>query len=237
MYSKLTIENDAAIKRFSHTRRFKIALDMLKLEFGESVLDYGTGDGYFLISLKNKNSKAKAFGYEPVSEMFDNLLANLRDSNYLDEVQVFQSLDSLLDMHFEKITCFEVLEHLDRNLQKNALQNMKKMLRQDGLLLISIPIEVGFSSLIKNVLRIILGQEHDARNLTNIIKSFLCIHIERESSPYISSHIGFYFHDLEKIFLEEGLLIKQIVYSPFKYWGSIVNSQIFYILSVRRGEE
>lgn len=176
MYSKLTIENDAAIKRFSHARRFNVALDMLKFEFGESVLDYGTGDGYFLILLKNKNSEIKAFGYEPGSEMFDHLLANLRNSNYLDGISVFQSLDGLLDMQFEKITCFEVLEHLDKNLQKNALRNMKKMLRQDGLLLISIPIEIGFSSLIKNVLRIILGQKHDATNLTNIIKSLLAYH-------------------------------------------------------------
>jgi len=168
--------------------------------------------------------------------MFDQLLSNLRDSNYSDKILVFQSLAVLIDMQFEKITCFEVLEHLDKSLQKKALRNMKKMLRQDGLLLVSIPIEVGFSSLIKNALRIILGQTHDATNLTNIAKSFFGIHLERESSPYISSHMGFYFHDLEKIFLEEGLVIKQKVYSPFKHLGSIVNSQIFYALSVKKKE-
>lgn len=231
MYSKLTIESDSAIKRFSHGRRFEIALDILKLGVDNSLLDYGTGDGYFLISLKNRSPQVKAYGYEPVSEMYDQLLINLRDNNYPEGISLFQSLDALLNMQFEMITCFEVLEHLDIDLQKTALQNMKKMLRQDGLLLISVPIEVGFSSLVKNALRIILCQKHKSTNLANVIKSLFGIVIKREDSPYISSHIGFYFTDLEKIFKEEDLIIRQKFYSPFKYFGCLVNSQIFYVLS------
>ena len=200
------------------------------------ILDYGTGDGYFLISLRNKVSEVKIFGYEPATKMFNQLLVNLRDNPNSDGILAFQSLAALIDMRFEKITCFEVLEHLDKSLQKKALRNMKKMLRQDGLLLISVPIEVGFSSLIKNALRIILSQTHDATNLSTITKSFFGSHIERKSSPYISSHMGFYFHDLEKIFLEEGLVIKQKAYSPFKYFGALLNSQIFYTLSVKEKE-
>ena len=138
--------------------------------------------------------------------MFDQLLANLHKNSYSNDISVFQSLDVLLNMHFEEITCFEVLEHLDKNGQKSALQNIKRMLRKDGVILISIPIEIGLSSLIKNGLRIITRQSHDAANLRNIIKSFLGLAVVRKASPYISSHIGFDFRDLESVFLEEGLL-------------------------------
>jgi 2-polyprenyl-3-methyl-5-hydroxy-6-metoxy-1,4-benzoquinol methylase len=233
MYSKLTVDNNSAIKRFTHNRRFALAIDLLNCNACNSVLDYGTGDGYFLISLKNKCPNVVAFGYEPEFSMFEQLLSNLHYSNCVDKISVLQSLDELSGKKFERITCFEVLEHLDKNMQKKALQNMKKFLKQDGLLVISIPIEVGFSSLIKNILRLILGQKHDATNMKNIIKAFWGIPIERESLLYIPSHIGFNFHDLEKIFLEEDLIVAQKYYSPFKYFGSIINSQVFYLLSVK----
>ena len=231
MYSKLTIKNRSAIKRFSHSRRFKVALDILNLENGETALDYGAGDGYFISSLAVKYPQANIIGYEPVKDMFDQLAFYLHSNNINVGCSIVQKLDDLSNNSIDKITCFEVLEHLDDELQRVAIDNMMRLLKRDGLILISVPIEVGLSSLIKNLIRLIIRQPHGRTNIRNIIKSVFGIPIERERIPYIYSHLGFYYFDLERTLAEEGLIIKQKIYSPFKWLRGIVNSQIFYVLS------
>ena len=55
IYSNLTIKNRSFFKRFSHNKRFQKALELVSLNDESSVLDFGTGDGYFLSLLREKN--------------------------------------------------------------------------------------------------------------------------------------------------------------------------------------
>jgi hypothetical protein len=64
-YSNLTTQHPSALKRFSHTQRFQRALALLDVHDGESVLDYGTGDGYFLQLLRCQYPHCDLWGYEP----------------------------------------------------------------------------------------------------------------------------------------------------------------------------
>src|SRR3954454_13172518 len=47
-YAALTTASRNPIKRFSHLRRFEIAMRLLALDGSDSIFDYGTGDGYVL---------------------------------------------------------------------------------------------------------------------------------------------------------------------------------------------
>ena len=231
MYSKLTIENRSAIKRFSHSKRFKVALDILDLVEDDTLLDYGTGDGHFILSLSLKCPGVKIVGYEPVEEMFNQLVSSLKENESSSSVSVIQKLESLSENSFDKITCFEVLEHLSDEMQRVAIGNIKLLLKKDGLVFISVPIEVGLSALVKNLIRFAIGQSHRGTNFLDVIKSVFGIRVKRENAPYVNSHLGFYYFNLEKIFFEEGLIIKQKIYSPFNWLRGIINSQVFYILS------
>ena len=68
-YTELTTSNKNLIKKFSHTKRFLIALKILNLKSNDKFLDIGTGDGYFL-KLVNKKKIKKIVGYEPNNRLF-----------------------------------------------------------------------------------------------------------------------------------------------------------------------
>ncbi len=231
MYSKLTIENKSAVKRFSHSKRFQIAQDILDLKDGQAMLDYGTGDGHFILSLAARYPLASIVGFEPVDTMYNQLVLTMQKNNALNVLTVLKTLDDLPNHSFDKISCFEVMEHLDNEMQRVAFENIKRLLKKNGSLFVSVPIEVGFSSIIKNILRLILRQPHMRTNFLNIARSFLGLHIEREKKPYVNSHVGFYYFNLERTFSEEGFIIRQKIYSPFKFLRGFLNSQIFYVLS------
>jgi len=224
VYSNQTINNSSFIKRFSHNKRFQNTIKLLSPKNDDKILDYGTGDGYILNQLYNKNIYCEIIGYEP----FENkeLLINYKNHK---TIKIINSVKDI-STKFNKISCFEVLEHLTEKNQEIELQQMSKLLEENGKIIISVPLEKGISSLLKNIIRILLKQQHSNTNYSTIIKSLFGIKFDRGSNKYISNHIGFYYNDLEMIFKKVNLKIEKRLFSPINLFSSILNSQVFYIL-------
>ncbi len=106
-------------------------------------------------------------------------------------------------------------------------------MEDNGTIIISVPIEKGLSSLLKKIIRILLNQQHPNTSFKTIIKSFLSINFDRGNESYLHSHMGFYYNDLENIFDKVELSIHRKLFSPIKFLGPLINSQIFYILKKR----
>jgi len=222
MYSQQTFQNPSFIKRFSHNKRFYISLKLIAPKDNDHILDYGTGDGHILHLLRQLNSKSTLYGFEPIKQV------------HLDEknIKIYNNINSI-NSTFNKICCFEVMEHLTYENQKKELHNIKSLLNDHGRVILSIPIENGLSSLFKNIIRLILRQEHSNTSLATILKSLFSITIDRGNNDYIESHIGFYYKDLENLFEEADFTIERKLFSPFNFLNSFLNSQIFYILKVK----
>lgn len=227
-YSELTVESPSLLKRFSHSKRFEVALELLALECNDEILDYGTGDGFMLKKLLTGNPQT-IVGYEPLESQYQQL-KQFVDRHQLGNVTIIDDLNRIETHRFDKICCLEVLEHLTEHNQLIALRNIKSLLKRGGLLVVSVPIEVGMSALLKNVVRLLLGQEHQNATILNIAKSCFGLKIGRGREAYICSHVGFDYHDLEKVLVSEGYRIKRRRFSPLKGLGGFVNSQIFYVL-------
>jgi len=221
MYTEQTVKNPSFIKRFSHNRRFGLSLNLINPKDNDNILDYGTGDGYILTQLHKINSNCKLSGFEPIQKV-----------NIDKNIKIYDNVDNIHST-FNKICCFEVMEHLTYENQKKELNNMKSLLDEDGILIISIPIENGLSSFFKNIIRILLKQKHPNTSFSTIFRSLFSISINRGNNDYILSHIGFYFKDLENVFNEVNLKIEKKRFSPFVFTKSILNSQIFYILKTK----
>jgi SAM-dependent methyltransferase len=234
MYEELTIKNRSALKRFSHHRRFLIAMDLLDVQVGERVLDYGTGDGHTLRAILNRNPQCEVFGYEPVPSMYEELREAFKEDPLRNEIQIASELKELPKGYFDKVCCLEVMEHLTEANQREALRNIADLLRDDGKSVISVPIEVGFASLAKNAARTVLGQRDEQTDLKNIVKSLFGLPIERADSDYIYSHMGFYYPDFEAVVTSEGFSILVKEFSPFSMMRGFLNSQVFYIVSPGR---
>jgi len=228
MYSDLTTNNPSFLKRFSHARRFDLALELLAVDGEDNILDYGTGDGFMLRKLHSR-TRGRIVGYEPMEDRFVQLQEAVRDIPG-DRVSVSDDPCHLTMGRFDKICCLEVLEHLNEDGQRSVLSSIDSLLEDAGLVVVSVPIEVGVSGLLKNLARWVLGQKEPEAGAMNILKSFLGMKIDRRGAPYILSHIGFDYHALKRLFPSTGFRIRKVCYSPFKGLGRFLNSQVFFVL-------
>jgi len=227
-YKNHTVFSNSFIKRFSHQGRFKKALSLIgSSEEKQSILDFGTGDGYFIDLLNQEKHNLNIYGYEPVEYMFNQI--EVSNTN----INLIKNLEEVSNKTFDFITCLEVLEHFDKKDQHKLIQEIKDKLKPNGKIIISVPIEVGFSSLLKNITRVILRHLEKDTSFKNIFRAFFALPIKRSKTDmYISSHIGFNYKKLEEVFAQENLIIKKRDYSPLKLFKAYINSQVFYVLQL-----
>ena len=218
-YADLTYNAKNPLARFSHRKRLKISVSMLANTGVRSLLDFGCGDGKFLKELQKENSKINLLGYEPVMEIEEGIGVN-----------IISSL-SKINQKFDCITCFEVLEHFNAKEQLTLLNQIKKMVKKGGVVIISVPVEISLPSLVKNMRRYI--RSGDYKIIKEMNAAFFGKYKEslRNKEGYIFSHIGFSHKRLEAIFEREFLSFSK-EYSPFSMMPYHFNSQVFYKLKV-----
>ncbi|WP_434037619.1 methyltransferase domain-containing protein [Formosa sp. 4Alg 33] len=223
VYSEYTYNSKNVIARFSHRKRFSIAIKLVLEKEFNSILDYGAGDNKFLTELNLKRDNLNLFAFEPIMEITPP-----------ENIQVFRTLTEFENKKFDVITCFETLEHFNECSQSLMLKEFSDRLNTDGKVIISVPIEIGFVSLIKNMRRVTIG-EHSYKYVRNSIKCFFGKQIPeiRNLDGFIDSHLGFNHKRLEKLMLKY-FQITKIENSPFKSLSDQFNSQVFYILEKKK---
>ena len=229
-YSEQITKSPSLIKRFSHNKRFDIALDLLSITQDDDILDYGTGDGFMLRKLLSKNPRS-VVGYERFHDTKD--LNDILNSTACSNVKIINDMRSIKDRLFDKVYCLEVLEHVTEENQIFILKEIKSILKSNGVVIISVPIEVGISGMIKFILRFFLRQSHQNSSLKNAIKSLFGIKINRGEDEYICTHVGFDYRDLEKTITGAGYKVKEKSFSPFRSLKWFINSQVFFVLELK----
>ena len=231
-YKDKTIDSNFFLKKFSHLRRFNIAINLLHFNKNDFFLDYGTQDGYLISKIINNLDQPKILvGYEPVSLEFKKLDQKLK-ANDKNNIFFSSELNLIINKYpkFNKISCLEVLEHMTPSKQDEILKEISELLEKNGKIVISVPIEIGVASFLKNIIRYFIGQKHEGSTLVNIFKSLFGMKILRQESNFINSHIGFNYKELEKLIYKNNFIIYKKIYSPFTLIGAFLNSQVFYVL-------
>ncbi len=219
VYSDYTYNSRNPLVRFSHRKRFLTAVNFILKENFKNLLDYGAGDGHFLKEVSKIKTDIELTGFEPVMYNMDS-----------EKIKYYSDLEGIKGQKYDVISCFEVLEHFNSVNQKEILGNIYNLLSDDGVVIISVPIEIYFPSLIKNIIRI-RYTKLDFKYIRNIFKAAFAIDIPeiRNEEEYITTHLGFNHKKLEVLF-EENFKIIQKKNSPLKYFPVIANSQVFYKL-------
>ena len=81
-YEHQTINAKFFFARFSHRKRLKISVNLVKKFFqGQSItlIDYGCGDGFFLDQLSKIFPHSNLIGYDPYSEITNNNFTLVND--------------------------------------------------------------------------------------------------------------------------------------------------------------
>jgi len=223
-YSNLTNKSNIFFKRFSHnSRHIRCASIVKELKF-RNFLDFGTGDGQLFQYLKIKKNK-KYFAYEPYKKMY---LQFEKNRGRLKRVSLIKNKNKLKKNFYDLVVINEVLEHLPDKKLIEVIKIIKFIAKKNSTIIISVPIEVGFSSLFKNFIRFLFDSKHEGLTFNNLIKSFFSKKINRGNKKYFKSHIGFNHYELKKI-LDNHFLIKYKSYTPFALLKDFFNSQIFFI--------
>jgi SAM-dependent methyltransferase len=193
------------------------------------LLDFGCGDGRFLNMLSCTNiGGGILIGFEPYMESIPgnpaDILRNWEEVEYRGP--------------FDYITCFEVLEHLGVTSLPEALQRMESVLTDDGLLVVSVPIEKGFPSVVKNISRKFDSRRKNKKiySMKTILSACLGKPLPLFRQGEYLGHLGFYYTDLESILMQHFDMIERS-FSPFSCFGSNLNSQVFYKLKKKSVHE
>ena len=111
---------------FTINRKIKL---VSKFHKNGNLLDFGCGTGEFLKTGKKKGWNVT--GYEPTKDAYEGMDQSIKSDivSSLDEIQ--------LKKHFHVITLWHVLEHISD--LRTTIQQLKKMLRPDGVLVIAVP--------------------------------------------------------------------------------------------------
>lgn len=218
------------LRRFSHRVRLGKSIAAAKPLFGKhdgSALDYGCGDGKFLNEIQSQSgSRLRLLGFEPFTESIGE--NNVRIEKNWEDVLSYVSQNGKFDCIF----CFEVFEHFTAELQADTIDKLLAILKPDGAVVMSVPIETGFPALVKGAIRRYKSDDY-TRNMyswKNIFRAVMGKPTERHFKwPDYLEHAGFRHKELEQR-LRQRFLIDQKWYSPIGTPFSNLNSHVFYRL-------
>ncbi|MCC7373824.1 MAG: methyltransferase domain-containing protein [Verrucomicrobiales bacterium] len=155
-YARKQVGSRSRLISWSHGARFRIGLELSEGFAGKRVLDYGCGDGMYLALLMGSGSPpSKAVGAEVAKDLIE---SNRRRFGGVPGLE-FCTTESLRGAGvaggFDAVVCMEVLEHLPD--LDAYLDEFDRLLAPGGTLLISVPVETGLSTVIKQAVRTING--------------------------------------------------------------------------------
>lgn len=231
-YRKQTYNNKSKLKKISHSSRFNKSLNYLTNLYSKkkiNLLDFGCGDGYFL-SLVHKNKKSwKLSGYDPNVKAVSEMKKLFHKSNTRN-IKVFSNFN-LIKNKYDVVTCFETLEHFNETMQLFLIDQIKSRVKPNGLILISVPIEIYLSGFLKGIYRYLINQKNNRASLKNLFKLLFNLEIKRKkTNKYISSHVGFDYLKLIKLLEDNKFNIIKKFYTPFVFFGPLLNSQVFLVI-------
>jgi len=136
---------------WSHRRRYRVALDVIRGLRPTKLLDYGCGDGTLLAMLAEQPAIPVAIGAEVDRSQLDDCRARLSGCTNLKFVLVDELRHSGHQCSYDVIVCTEVLEHVIE--VDSVLEHFDELLRPRGHLVISVPVETGLPLIIKQAAR------------------------------------------------------------------------------------
>jgi 2-polyprenyl-3-methyl-5-hydroxy-6-metoxy-1,4-benzoquinol methylase len=234
---------------WSHRRRFALARELAAGHAGGALLDYGCGDGTF-IGLAY-DSFAESVGADIDTEQVRGCSERL---GTLPHVR-FLPIDALRTAehreHYDVIVCMEVLEHCPADVQPGVLDDLNRVCRPGGRVIISVPIEIGATLILKQAVRAaaaaggLTEYAHRERyRLPEFVRMVLAGSTSRIDRPVTTAtapsgatvrfhgHKGFNWHLLEPL-ISQRFAIERRLYSPVPMTRQWLNSQVWFVCRKR----
>ena len=243
-YAKKQILCKDRVVSWSHRSRFDFGCELVEQYAGGRFLDYGFGDGTFLAMVSHLFDRA--VGVDPdekqVAECTERF-AGIRDLSFLAVDQISGNEHT---GQYDLIVCMEVMEHCLPDILERVLNDLRRLVKADGTVIISVPVEIGPTLLSKQLLRRAAALRNlgdykyfEKYSLRDFLKMFFAgkkSSIERpiyfadnrlRTRPF-HGHKGFNWRAL-KLMIEKKFLVERMEFSPVGWSRGYFSSQAWFI--------
>jgi 2-polyprenyl-3-methyl-5-hydroxy-6-metoxy-1,4-benzoquinol methylase len=234
-YSQRLLQQGSHLTRLAHHSRFDSVLGAIAGVQYNLALDYGCGDGWLLKTAYEQNLIKAGLGVEIDPQMisaFEQTCINLPQLQVCQPQELAQKISP---QSCDLILCTETLEHVGE--PEKILDDMLHYSKSGATMVISVPIEIGPSLLLKQLGRYFANrngnygyeryrfQELFSAAILWDVKSFPSSHTMDIS---LKSHKGFDYRNIDKL-LQEKVVIEKKFASPFPWMGNLMNSTMIWI--------
>ena len=223
-YEQKQILSRSRVVAWSHGARFKMARTLVGPYAGKDLLDYGCGDGTFLKSVSDLFPHATGVDIAP---------SQVEDCRHRIPNHRFALVNEIADT-FDVVTCMEVLEHCTPEVVNQILSKLASLLKPGGACVISVPVEVGATLIVKQAVRRIAGwrgigdykwtEGYSSSDLITMIFANERSKIPRTQYDGLYTHKGFNWLALESE-IGKTFRIRERHFSP----SSIFRSQVWFV--------
>jgi SAM-dependent methyltransferase len=238
-YYKKQLECKSRVIAWSHRSRFDMALRLMG-PGPRKLLDYGCGDGIFLATASGR--VVEGHGADITPDQIEDCRVRLASKGNLRFFTVPELAGPNHDGAYDVVTCMETLEHCTEPIVEVVLGDLVRLCAAGGRVIISVPIEIGPSFLLKQAIRTLAGwrglsdyrtyEPYSIRNAIKMIFAGPSTYIERPvygdpSSP-THSHYGFNWRRLRSRVVDH-LEIERTLFTPVGLLGGWVSSQAWFV--------
>ncbi|MDJ1183665.1 class I SAM-dependent methyltransferase [Roseofilum casamattae] len=234
-YSERLLQQGNTLTRVAHRSRFQAVLNVLGDRKYSRALDYGCGDGWLLRVAYEQGAIESGFGIDIAPEMIAASQETLKDIPGFQLGFPPDTTTLISPQSLDLVFCTETLEHVCD--PEAVLDTVLPLCQPNATLVISVPIEVGPSLLVKQTGRYLAnlkgGYGYERYTPSELFsaailwdcKSFPSSHADRLS---YRAHKGFDYRDLEAL-LQEKIAVEKKLFSPFPMMGSLFNSTAIWV--------
>ncbi len=241
-YARKQIFCPSRVVAWSHGSRFALARSLVLPRAGGRLLDYGCGDGTFIamVHASFRESLGVDVDFEQLQACRDRLGA-LSGVSFDLTSTVAQRREAT--RRWDVITCMEVLEHCLEDDRRRIVVELRGLVAADGLVVISVPIEIGPSLAGKQFFRALAGlrrlgdyqfrERYGPLELARAVVGARTARVGYEghgpAGPYrYYGHKGFDYRTLEEE-IAAVMKISRRIFTPLRWAGPLMNSQVWFV--------
>lgn len=240
-YARKQLYCPSRVVAWSHGRRFRLAVRLAGERAGGRLLDYGCGDGTFVALVHDRFAEVVGADLD-AGQIVDcrTRLAHLANARFV----VTSSLGPDHAGSYDVVSCMEVLEHTVDDERRRVLAELARLVKHDGRLVISVPIEIGTALIGKQIVRALAAwrrhgdyrhrETYSPRELaaaafgrTGLARATYTVERPEGSSTYCG-HKGFDWRALSRE-LHERFVVERRLFSPMPLAGPLLNSQVWFV--------
>ncbi len=233
----------SGIIAWSHSSRFRIGLKLIG-KAPRNLLDYGSGDGTFLVMASDRIGEGWGADISPVQvEDCQKRLVSIPNLHF-STIDVLR--DGTHDGKYDIVTCMETLEHCTAASVEIVLRDLARFVSPGGRVIISVPIEIGPTFLLKAVVRKAAArrglsdyshyEHYKFRDALRMMTAGRAEVLERPvyGKPEMNfhSHYGFNWKALRER-VKQSFAIERVHFSPLGFLGGWVSSQVWFVCKPR----